>query len=311
MEKTVEMKGLSRRKVGERIFWWSILLLPLIQFSIFYIGVNFNSILLAFQDIEMSLDGSGYKYSWVGFGNLKETITALFNEPDLVYGFRNSLLAYVVGLIAGTGFALLFSYYIYKKKLFSGAFKIILFLPSIISSVAMILMFKYFIENAYPEAMSKLLGKRVDGLLANPDTVIGTLLFYSVWVGFGGSVLMYLGAMNGINESVVEAAYLDGITPLKEFIFITLPLIYPTLVTFLVTGLTGIFSNQIGLHAFFPNGIPDPRYNTYGYYMFIHIADGMIEYPHVAAMGLLMTMVLAPLTFFVRWVLEKFGPSVE
>lgn len=311
MEKTVKKNRLSKRKVGERIFWWSILLLPLIQFCIFYIVKNFNSILLAFQDIEMSLDGSGYKYSWVGFANFKATINALFNEPELVASFGNSLLAYAVGLIAGTGLALLFTYYIYKKQFFSGVFKIILFLPSIISSVAMILMFKYFIENAYPEVMSKLLGKRVDGLLANPDTVMGTLLFYSVWVGFGGSVLMYLGAMNGINESVVEAAYLDGITPLKEFIFIILPLIYPTLVTFLVTGLTGIFSNQIGLHAFFPNGVPESKYYTYGYYMFIHVADGMVEYPYMATMGLLMTMILAPITFLVRWALEKFGPSVE
>ena len=119
MEKTAIKNGLSKRKVGERIFWWSVLLLPLIQFCIFYIGVNFNSILLAFQDIEISLDGSGYKYSWVGFANFKTTISALFNEPELVASLGNSLLAYAVGLIAGTGLALFFSYYIYKKQYLS------------------------------------------------------------------------------------------------------------------------------------------------------------------------------------------------
>ena len=96
MERTIIRNGLSKRKIGERIFWWSVMLLPLIQFCIFYIVKNFNSILLAFQDIEMSLDGSGYKYSWVGFANFKKTINSLFNEPELVASFGNSLLAYAV-----------------------------------------------------------------------------------------------------------------------------------------------------------------------------------------------------------------------
>lgn len=300
---------ISRRR-HEKIFYWSILAIPLLQFCIFYIGVNFNSILLAFQNIEMDASGNGYIYTWVGFKNFMETLDLMFNSYELTVGFKNSIIAYVVGLIFGTVPALLFSFYIYKKYPLGEAFKVILFIPSIISSVAIVIMFKYFVENAYPAIMQTLFNIQVEGLLADANTTFVTVLFYGVWIGFGGGVLMYLGAMNSISDSVVEAAIMDGITPAKEFTKITLPLIYPTIVTFLVTGIATIFTNQMNLYTFFRDGANKSHY-TYGYYMFLHTQAGMTEYPHVATMGLIITIVIAPVTLLARHLLIKYGPSVD
>ena len=302
--------GMAKRRRKEKIFYWAILALPILQFCIFYIGVNFNSILLSFQSIEINPENGKYIYSWVQLENFKHSINLLFNEYELTQSFKNSIIAYLVGLITGTVPSLLFSYYIYKKGWFGGVFKVILFLPSIVSSVTMVIVFKYFVENAYPELVQILFDKQVEGLLANPNTTFGTLLLYSIWAGFGGGILMYLGAMNSISESVVEAAQIDGITPLKEFFYITFPLIYPTFVTFFVAGLAGIFSNQLNLYTFFGVGASKEHY-LYGYYMFLHTSYGMTSYPHVASLGLLFTLVLAPITFLVRWVLNKVGPSVD
>lgn len=311
MEKLIKVKGMNRRRRAEKIFYWMMLALPLLQFCIFYIGVNFNSILLSFQSIEMDTTGNGgYIYSWVGFENFAEVIRLCLNEYELVCSFGNSMMAYGIGLVFGTAPALLFSFYIYKKYPLGGFFKIVLFMPSLISAVAMVLIFKYFVENAYPAIMEALFNMQVEGLLANPDTTFATVIGYGVWLGFGGGILMYLGAMNSISESVVEAAHLDGITPMKEFFKITLPLIWPTLVTFLVSGIAGIFTNQLGLFTFFQDKA-NKSYYTYGYYMFLHTKAGMTEYPHVASMGLLMTLIVAPITLLARYLLEKFGPSVD
>ena len=309
MEK-IKNGGIAKRRRQEKVFYWLILALPLLQFCIFYIGVNFNSVLLSFQKIEKSAIDGKFIYSWVGLENFKYSLSQLLNEYELIQSFKNSIKAYVVGLVFGTGASLLFSYYIYKKGWLSGAFKVILFLPSIVSSVTMVIVFKYFVENAYPELMKILFNKEVEGLLANPATAFGTLLLYSVWAGFGGGILMYLGAMNSISESVVEAAQIDGITPLKEFFHITFPLIYPTFVTLFVAGLAGIFSNQLNLYTFFGEGA-SKQYYLYGYYMFLHTSYGMTSYPHVASMGIIFTLILAPIIFFVRWLLNKIGPSVD
>lgn len=302
--------GLSTKRRNEKLFYWAILILPLLQFCIFYIGVNFNSILLSMQEITVDANGGGWIYTWVWFQNFKDTLHLLFNEYELIQSFKNSLIAYFFGLIFGTGTSLFFSYYIYKKRFMSGVFKIVLFLPSIVSSVTMVIVFKYFVENAYPALVNLAFHKQVEGLLANPKTAFGTILFYTIWSGFGGGILMYLGAMNAVSDSVIEAAQIDGITPLKEFFLIILPLIYPTFVTLFIAGLAGIFSNQMNLFTFYADGA-SKSYYLYGYYMFINTSMGMTKYPHVASMGIIFTLVLAPITFAVRWALNKFGPSVD
>ena len=300
---------MSRRKIDERIFYWGILALPLLQFCLFWIGVNFNSILLALQDIEVTA-GKGNVYTWVGFDNFSRCLDLIANDTLLKMCFRNSMISYIFGVIIGTGFSLLFSYYIYKKKLFSNFFKIMLFIPSIISSVAMVVMFEYFVENAYPAIMDSLFDKNVGGLLADVKTAFWTILFYNLWAGFGGSILLYLGEMNTISDSVVEAAYLDGITPVKEFFLITLPLIYKTLCVFLVTGMAGFFNNTMNLYTFYGEGV-DSRLYTYGHYMFINTKNSITNYPMMAALGLIFTAIIAPITLTSRWLFAKLGPSVE
>ncbi len=297
--------GMSRRNRNRLIFYCVFLALPVLQFCVFYIGVNFNSILLAFKDYSYE-DGS---FQWVGFENFSEVF---YDFKTLLYmraSVKNSLLLYVFTLL-GTVLALFFSYYIYKKAPLSGFYRTILFLPNIISSIVMVLMFKYFVERAIPEIVYMINpDSTFPGLLADPDYVLPTLIFYCVWSGFGTQMLMYTGAMGGISDSVIEAAKLDGVTPLKEFFYIVLPLIYPTVVTFVVVGVSGIFTNQMNLFNFY--GLQaEYRYYTFGYYLYRQTQSANIsQYPKLAALGLLLTAVAVPLTLLIRKGLEKAGPK--
>lgn len=123
---------------------------------------------------------------------------------------------------------------------------------------------------------------------------------------------MYSNAMSGIPQEIVESAHLDGATGINEFWRITLPMVYPTLSTFLITGVAGLFTNQINLYSFYGGSAPE-SVQTYGYYLFTRtqLAKSESEYPLLSAMGLLFTMVIVPLTFGVKWMLEKFGPKED
>jgi ABC-type sugar transport system permease subunit len=298
------------RKRNDLIFYVLMLAFPVAQFCIFYLGVNINSILLSFK----SFDSSTGAYVYSGFENFKRFFYMLTNN-NYTQAALNSLIAYAAGLVVGVPLALLFSYYIYKKLALSGIFKVFLFLPSIISSLAMVLLYKYFVDDAIP-AILKMLGAGqdgtlVEGLLSNPQTTFGTILFYGILTGFGTSVLLYSGAMGGISESVVESARIEGATPLQEFFKITLPMIWPTLVTFLMTGVAGIFTNQMNLYSFY-GADTDMSLYTFGYLLFRDTqAAGLGEYPYLAAMGLIMTFVAVPITLLVKWVLEKCGPRAD
>lgn len=287
------------KKTKDKIFYWGVLVLPLLQFAIFYIAVNFNSFLLAVKEYD-SLTGA---YSFVGFSNFERLFNDFATRNIFATMFENSLIAFAVNVLVGITLGLIFSYYIYKKMPFGKFFKVILFMPSIISAIVMVSVFKQFTERVIPEITGGA------GLLANPDTEFATLLFYMLWSGFGVSILMYVGAMNNINDSVIEAAQLDGVNAFTEFTRIVLPLVWPTVVVFLTTQLAQIFSNQMNLFSFYGHSA-EPRVQTVGYYLYRNTYVAQIsDYPYLAAFGLVLTFIVAPVTVFARWLLTKFGPS--
>ncbi len=299
------MKRTGQRRRRQYLFFLALLALPLLQFAVFYVGVNLNSVLLTFRNYSYD-DG----YTWVGFDNIRRVLISLGDSAAMRYAIRNSLLSYGVSIL-GTALALVFSYFIYKKMPLAGLFRVTLFLPSVLSAVVMVLLFKYFAENAIPAIVEAVSGQTITGLLSNSKSALPTLLFYYLWVGFGPQILMYTGAMASIPESAVESAQLDGITPLKEFWYITLPLIWPTFVTFVIVGLAGLFTNQLNLYSFYGGGA-DASTWTIGYYIYKSATQGKLpEYPELASLGVLLTMVTLPITFGAKYLLERFGPSTD
>jgi len=300
---------ISAKNRNRLFFYIAMLAIPVIQFCIFYIYVNVNSIFLAF----VKFDYYSGTYSWMGFNNIISVLNDINTLPILQSSLKNSLLSYIYTFAAGITLALIFSYYIFKKSLFSGFFKVILFMPQIISSVVLVIMFKYFTENAIPELAKILFNKQISGLLYEENTKFATLLFFTIWAGFGTQILLYSGAMGGISVSIIESADLDGCNFFREFWSIILPLIYPTIVTFIIVGIAGLFTNQMNLFSFFGQ---DASFNvyTFGYYFYKMIQSNsttIAQYPYLAAMGIILTMVSAPITLVAKWLLEKFGPSMD
>jgi ABC transporter, permease protein len=289
------------------IFYCIMIAFPVLQFCIFYIGVNFNSLLLVFQKIDVMSN----TITWTLTDNIVAALSR-FKSVQLVYAAKNSIVVYLLTTLIGMPLGLLFSYYIYKKMAFSGTFRVLLFLPSIISAIVMITIFQFFVERAVPEIFKLLFDKQIQGLIENPSTRFGTILFYNIWAGFGTSVLMYSDSMATISEDIVDSAHLDGATGIKEFWYIALPGVYPTLSTFIIVGVAGIFTNQFGLFSFYGASAPE-NLQTFGYYLYTKTqgAVSQAEYPVLAAFGICFTVVAVPLTLLVKWVTEKFGPSED
>ena len=291
------------------LFCLAMLAFPIAQFVVFYIVVNANSILLAFK----SYDREGNVFVWTYFSNFERVFKDLVTNQNMLSLIKNSFLTYFVSTFIGITLVLLFSFYVYKKMPGSKLFGIVLYMPAVISAIVMVILFQYFVDRALPELFSKILNRRVEGLLANPDTTFGTVLFFNIWVSFGTSVIIYSNAMGNIDESIVESARMDGATGFKEFIHISLPMIFPTLSTFLVVGIAGIFNNQLCLFSFFGDKAAE-NIQTFGYFFYrrVAIAGGsQKEFPYLSAMGLILTSVSIPVTFLVKNLLERLGPKVD
>ena len=150
------------------------------------------------------------------------------------------------------------------------------------------------------------------GLISEKEYVLPTILFYNVFIGFGTSVLMYSNAMSGLNDSVIEAAQIDGVNSFSEFLYIVFPQIFSTVSVFLTTAVAGIFNNQLNLYSFFKDG--SDYVSSVGYYMYKEVAKAggdYAVYPKLAALGLMTTAIIAPLVLIMRKIFTRIDPMEE
>ena len=301
---------LSRDK-KRLIFFTLLMIYPVIHLSIFYVYANISALAMAFQKYSEGVT-TQYQIDFVFLDNFKR-IFQLFSQQKYQDMIWNSLLLYVLRMAVGMSLALVFSYYIYKKFMLTQLFRVMLFLPTIISGVVLTLLYEYIVEDVYV-ALS---GVQYGLMTTNKMEVV---IFYNLWVGFGMNILMYSGAMSGINDSISESAQLDGVNVVTEFIYITLPMIFPTIITFLVMGISGIFTDQMGLFTFFKDASP---FQTVGYFIYVQSLNSnlippktiaekemiYLSYSEISALGLMITAIILPLSLTVRHLLEKYGPS--
>ncbi|MBO5889350.1 MAG: sugar ABC transporter permease [Clostridia bacterium] len=304
------------RKTKRLIFYICMIALFIVETVVFYIYVNASSFILAFQKYENTI--AGYMPHFVGFDNFK-TIVEVLQAPSNAGMIKWSLTMYCVHVCVTMSTALFLSFYIYKKMLFAGFFRTILFLPAVISAVVMVCIYKYMVNDIYMVIFNKDVGL----LKGDANTMMCAVIGYMLWMGYGTDILLYTGAMSGINESIVEASELDGCNSIQEFWFITLPCIFPTLITFIVSGLASVFTNQLQLYTFFGTGSP---VQCVGYFMYVNNLNspGLVQkagvefggnhfltYTELSAMGLMVTAVTLPVVLIVRYLLNKFGPRVD
>lgn len=304
-----EKNSVRSRSNRKLIFYCVFMAYPVLQFVIFYLFVNFNSILLSFKNIDV-YDYSKFKWTF-------ENFTRWFKDPtmfdQMIRAAGVSVKVYLITLVVGVPLGLFFSYYIFKKLPASGFFRVMLFLPSILSSIVLVSIYVSFMNNVLAEILKKVfhMNRKID--FFSMDRRFATVMFYNIFIGFATSVLMYANKMSSISTEVIESAHLDGASGIKEFWYIVLPMSFSTVSVFLVTGVAGIFTNQINDFIFFGT-TPNNETMTLGYLLYVKTytaKQNMAEYPTVASLGLMITIIAVPLTFLVKYLLDKYGPKED
>lgn len=301
----MEPAKLERKRVHnveELIFCICLIALPLLQVAVFYIYVNLNSFAMAFQTYD-SISGT---FTWDLGTNFSRLWQELTKSSILIDAFVNSLIIWVLSSIFGRILAIMFSYYIYKKWVLDKFFKFFLFLPTILPSILLVIVFKFFANEAIPGYILELHGDIITPLLIDSKTLMPTVYFFNIWISFGGQILIYTGAMDQIAPEIIEASKVDGVKPYQELFHIIVPMILPTLATFMVASVAMLFTNQANLYAFFGDNVDYENF-TIGYYLFELVnksGNGKSMYGYASALGLVCTLIAFPLTLLVRSLLE-------
>ncbi|WP_067143148.1 carbohydrate ABC transporter permease [Oceanivirga salmonicida] len=220
------------KKIRKNII--NIMYIPaLILFTIFVFYPFFRGILISFTN----WNGFSQHYNSVGLENYKNIIISDLNvrmalKNTLIYGLGSTILQQILGL----GYAL------FLNSDFRGRnfVRTVIYLPVMISGLIMGYMW-YFIfkyDGTLAELFS-IFGIKELNLLANGNISIFLLTFINSVQYCGISMLIYLAGLQNIPKMYYEASEIDGATSLQKFMYITIPMLRPAIITSFTINLIG------------------------------------------------------------------------
>lgn len=296
--------GFARQKMIDRIFIVSMLTIPIIHWCVSWFYVNIQSILMAFQL------PTG-EWSMLNFEIFFSTWAD--GTSELILAVKNSIKWFLLTNAVIFPFTLVLNYFFFKKMPGYSLFRILLYVPGLISGVAVASMVK---EMVLPNGFLGVLLQEVFDMSAgdiphffkDENYANQAMMLYSFWGSWGANLLLLGGTFARVPREVLEAAKLDGCSPARELVQLVLPMISSTLITMLILNLTGILTASGPLLLF-----TEGKYGTMtlSYWIFDSVRfGGAGTYNTVAATGLIATCVVVPIILISRWLLEKI-PVVE
>jgi multiple sugar transport system permease protein len=124
-----------------------------------------------------------------------------------------------------------------------GLFRTALFAPVVTTLVAVAIIWRYLLHTRYGLINYGLtrLGLAPVDWLGNPHAAMPAIILFTVWKSFGYNMVIFLVALQGIPETLYEAANLDGAGARARFRHVTLPLLAPTLLLVSILTVAGFF----------------------------------------------------------------------
>jgi multiple sugar transport system permease protein len=222
--------ALSRR---EAVMGYLFISPWLFGFIVFLIGPILASLYLSFTEYK-----PGQAPMWLGLNNFAR----MFGD-DLFYHSLQVTTIYTVfsvplGLMTALGLAVLLNQGVRGLRFFRTAF----YLPSLISGVAVAIVFAWFFNTNFGviNFFLSLFGIHGPNWLGDPDWTLPAFVLMSLW-SVGGTIVIFIAALQGVPLELYEAAELDGATSWRRFLNITLPLISPVILFALITGVIATF----------------------------------------------------------------------
>lgn len=177
---------------------------------------------------------------FVGLSNFRK----VFTSPDTYTALKNTLIYTVIYVPCNIVFSLLLAVLLNKAagKLF---YRAVFFLPQIVTSVAVAVIWSWLYQPQYGILNMVLQAFGLEGRawLRDTETAMGAVIVMSIWWGLGYNTVLFLAALQNVPRSYVEAATIDGASPFRVFLNVTLPMVSPT--TLLVTITSMINSFQV------------------------------------------------------------------
>ena len=277
-------KGKKRRGINEQQnIAYLFILVPVSLLLIFGIFPILMALYFSFTDYNIIEPAN-----WIGFANFHK----IFQDEFFFVSLRNTLVytfLYVpLGLIVALGTAILLN----KKVKVTNLFRTFFYLPVLCSTVATATIWYWLLNPQYGllNQLLRLIGIDGPAWLYSSNWAMTAIVIMSVWMTFGGNMMIFLAGLQGINPALYEGADIEGASSWQKFRHITWPQLSKT--TFLVTTQLIIGAFQVFDQAYMlTKGGPGNSTITLVYYIY-NKGFGGLEMGYASALSFILFLII-------------------
>lgn len=269
-------------------------------FLVFTAGPVLVALLLAFCSWDLvsppKFVGFANFSELLGFHSTEEGLKP--NDPYFWKYFYNTvflMLMLPINIAGSLGLAMILN----RKIRGAYFYRLIFFLPSILSGVAIFYLWRWMYDPGFGLINTLLASLGIAGpkWLADPTWAKPALMFMGTWLSIGGtSMILYLAALQNVSTELCEAAAIDGANRWHQFIHVVWPSVAPVTFFILTMGLIYGFQSGFEMAYIMTGGGPFGSTTTLGYYIY-NKAYVEFEMGYAAAIAcvLFMTVLLVTL----------------
>ncbi|MEV7682552.1 sugar ABC transporter permease [Streptomyces sp. NPDC088341] len=204
------------RRLSHQVRAYGFLIGGLLCFALFSWYPAIRAVIIAFQKYT-----PGSAPEWVGTDNF----TQVFHDPEFGAAWRNTLTFTLIALLIGFAVPFVMALVLNELRHAKSFFRVVVYLPVMIPPVVSALLWKWFYDPGAGLANEALgfLHLPTSNWTNGADTALLSLVIVATWANMGGTVLIYLAALQGIPGELYEAAELDGANIWQRVRHVTIP----------------------------------------------------------------------------------------
>ncbi|HIU19602.1 MAG TPA: sugar ABC transporter permease [Candidatus Limiplasma stercoravium] len=248
---------------------------------------------------------------WVGFDNFKFFLTnntfGMLLRNTILYNF----VFIVLGIVVPVALAMMINEIYSKRK--SKVYQTMMFFPHFLSWVV-VSYFVYAFLNPDQGLLNSIItsmgGERIMWY-SQPQYWPFILVFMNLWKGTGYNMVVYLASITGIDNSLYEAAMLDGASKWQQAKFITLPMLKTILITMFILNVGRIFYSDFGLFWQVTQGLPNSLHKVASTFdTFIYSAlRGSTPIGRTAAASMFQSVCCCATVLIANWIVSRIDPD--
>lgn len=232
---TTKSKKQQREKRNTTMWGWALIAPTVVGLLILNIVPIVQTLIMSFQDV--STFGTS---TWAGLSNY----VRMMGDVEFWQSLQNTLVYGLVQVPITVALSTIAAVLVNSKIKGVQVYRTLYFLPMIAAPAAVAMVWRWMYNSEYGliNAILKVFGiSNSIQWLSDPNVVIWSLIIVGIWSSVGYNMILLLAGLQEIPKTYYEAATIDGAGPLKQFFYITLPLLTPQLFFVLVTSIISAF----------------------------------------------------------------------